>query len=112
MYICIDTVFGARSDDNPLWVSSFKGSLGHLLGAAGAVEAAFTAMALRDGALPPTLHLSTVNAQPTPKHFRHVVVEDEGDKGGLRVPGLRFAMKNSFGFGGTNAVLLLAKFKP
>jgi 3-oxoacyl-[acyl-carrier-protein] synthase II len=78
-------------------VSSTKGATGHLLGAAGALEAAFTALALHDGVLPHTLNLES----PDPAcDLDHVV-------GGPRRAPLRAALSNAFGFGGTNATLVL-----
>ena len=98
------------SRSNPLYVSSTKGATGHMLGAAGAVEAAFTVMALNKGVLPPTLNLSlSKEGQNTEEllvrpAFDHIV-------GAARqAPDLEYAMSNSFGFGGTNASLVFRKF--
>lgn len=100
---------------SPLYVSSTKGATGHLLGAAGAVESAFTALALQNHTLPPTLHLD---------HLDPAVEQAQQQDGGtsrriehvpntaLPQPHLRYAMKNSFGFGGTNASLVLGSYKP
>lgn len=80
-------------------MSSTKSSIGHLLGAAGAVEAAFTLLAIRDQVAPATLNL-----------------EDSEETTVDLVPGapkeriINIAMSNSFGFGGTNASLVLKKF--
>jgi 3-oxoacyl-[acyl-carrier-protein] synthase II len=91
---------GRTSD---LFVSSTKGATGHLLGAAGAVEAAFTIMALQDGILPPTRNLSLDDRNETEKEiaFRHVIESTEWQ--------VDAAMTNSFGFGGTNASLIFSK---
>lgn len=89
-----------RDREAPVWVSSTKGSTGHLLGAAGALEAAFTVQALVDQVLPPTLNLESLedcNAQNL-EHVRDVKKVATGT--------LRSALTNSFGFGGTNASLL------
>jgi 3-oxoacyl-[acyl-carrier-protein] synthase II len=76
-------------------VSSTKSMTGHLLGAAGAVEAAATAMAVHDGAVPPTINLDTPDPECdldyTPNEGRRLDV--------------RLALSSSFGFGGQNAVL-------
>jgi 3-oxoacyl-[acyl-carrier-protein] synthase II len=98
------SVEGDRRGGSPLYVSSMKGAIGHLLGASGAVETAFTAFALRDSLIPSTLNLSLADPTPAVGGFQHV-------KGAQAVscPELRYAMKNSFGFGGTNAVLVLKK---
>lgn len=82
-----------------LTMSSTKSSIGHLLGAAGAVEAIFTILAIRDQVAPPTINLDTpaietaVDLAPNTKREREI----------------NFALSNSFGFGGTNASLLLGK---
>ena len=111
----IRNVFGSRNNSEPrtapLFVSSTKGATGHLLGAAGAVETAFTAWALHTGQLPPTLNLDCVDpALQGEDVFRHVAersVDYAAESGGLP---LRYALKNSFGFGGTNASLVLGSF--
>ena len=82
-------------------MSSTKSMTGHLLGAAGAVEAAFTAMALRDGYLPATIHYE----QPDPACDLDVV-PNEG-----REAAIRYAMSNSLGFGGHNASIVLKKWE-
>ena len=78
-------------------LSSTKSSIGHLLGAAGAVEAAFCALAKRDGVIPPTLNLDNPSFE-TPL--------DLTPQKAVRKP-VRAALSNSFGFGGTNAALVL-----
>ena len=80
-------------------MSSTKSSIGHLLGAAGAVEAIFCLLAMRDGVVPPTINLeepeveTSIDLVPLTAKKREV----------------RAAMSNSFGFGGTNAALILTK---
>ena len=93
-----------------LYLSSTKGATGHLLGAAGAVEAAFACLSLNSQSLSPTLNLKTpvsvgdvgikVNRKIT-----HVV-----DPNFKPASGLNFAMSNSFGFGGTNASLVFKRY--
>ena len=78
-------------------LSSTKSSIGHLLGAAGAVEAAFCALAIRDGVIPPTLNLDNPSFETPLDLTPHKAV---------RKP-VRAALSNSFGFGGTNAALVL-----
>lgn len=80
-------------------VTSTKGVTGHTLGAAGAIEACFTALALQRGVVPPTANL--VDLDPG--------VDVDVVAGAPRKLPLRVAMSNSFGFGGQNAVLVLAK---
>lgn len=90
------TVFGRRVGD--VAVSATKSGTGHLLGAAGAVEAILTAAAVRDGIAPPTLNLETQD----PQVGLSVVTER-----GHRMPA-GIALSNSFGFGGHNVVLAFA----
>ena len=80
-------------------VNSTKSMTGHLLGAAGAVEAVFTALALRDQVSPPTINLRT----PDPECDLDYV-----PNAARKMP-IRVALSNSFGFGGTNATLVLAR---
>ncbi|CAN0210423.1 unnamed protein product, partial [Hapterophycus canaliculatus] len=82
-----------------LLVSSTKGATGHLLGAAGSLEAAFSILAIRDGIVPHTLNLAT----PEPP-FGFTMVRDAPARGVLDA-----AMSNSFGFGGTNVSLLFSR---
>jgi 3-oxoacyl-[acyl-carrier-protein] synthase II len=80
-------------------MSSTKSSIGHLLGAAGSVEAIFCLLAMRDGIVPPTINLD--NPDVTTKLD---LVPHTAQKRTVNV-----AMSNSFGFGGTNAALILSK---
>jgi 3-oxoacyl-[acyl-carrier-protein] synthase II len=81
-------------------VSSTKGATGHCLGAAGAVEAIFTTLAIRDGILPPTINLE----EPDPECDLDYI-PNEARKADIRV-----AASNSFGFGGHNACLVFARY--
>ncbi|MGH7081685.1 MAG: beta-ketoacyl-ACP synthase II, partial [Acetobacteraceae bacterium] len=91
----VERLFGPAAKG--LAMSSTKSAIGHLLGAAGAVEAMFSILAVRDGVAPPTLNLD----QPS----RESVID--------RVPfaaqerPIRMALSNSFGFGGTNASIVV-----
>ena len=103
---------------NSLYVSSTKGSTGHILGAAGAMEAAITIFSLYTHILPPTLNLTFEphsKSQEDNKHhdnlirssFQHIPQK------ALHLPSshqYRYAMSNSFGFGGTNASLIFKKY--
>ena len=94
----IDALCATRSQRAPpLYVSSTKGATGHLLGAAGAVEAAYTVLSIARAALPPTINLD--EPEPAPMSFEHVRTGDTP-----AAP--RAALCNSFGFGGMNASVL------
>lgn len=98
----IRTVFGAHADpgkEGGLAVSSTKSMHGHLLGATGSLEAAITALALRDGILPPTINLDDPDPQCDLDYVPHTA----------RKADIEYAMSNSFGFGGTNASVVLRK---
>jgi len=96
--MAIKSVFGDRAYDIP--VSSTKSVTGHLLGAAGAVEAIFSVMALKTGMVPPTANYE----EPDPDCDLDYVTE------GARHVGPSVALSNSFGFGGVNATLIFKKF--
>jgi 3-oxoacyl-[acyl-carrier-protein] synthase II len=93
----IRRAFGAAADK--LAVSSTKSMTGHLLGAAGAVEAIFSVLALRDQVAPPTINLEQpgegCDLDYVPKHAREMVLEH--------------TLSNSFGFGGTNGSLIFRR---
>jgi len=82
-------------------MSSTKSAIGHLLGAAGAMEAVFSALAIRDNVAPPTLNLDNPETETkidlVPKVARKRRID--------------VALSNSFGFGGTNASLVLRRFQ-
>jgi 3-oxoacyl-[acyl-carrier-protein] synthase II len=92
-------LFGDHASGGDLWVSSTKSATGHLLGGAGALEAAVCAFALRDGRVPPTLNLD----DPEPELALDFVPHEARERA------LRHTMSNSFGFGGTNATLVLSR---
>lgn len=93
----IKTLFSDHAIAGHLQLSSTKGAIGHLLGAAGAVEAIFTVLAINSGIAPPTLNLGV----PDPVFEGRFVPLCERKEMTIRA-----AMSNSFGFGGTNASLL------
>ena len=95
----VKSVFGAHAYE--LAMSSTKSMTGHMLGAAGAVEAIFTALSLHDGFLPATIHYQV----PDPECDLDVV-PNQGRKADVR-----YAMSNSLGFGGHNGSLLLKKWE-
>jgi 3-oxoacyl-[acyl-carrier-protein] synthase II len=82
-------------------MSSTKSQIGHLLGAAGAVEAAFTALAIRDQIAPPTINLDNPSVQTPIDLVPHRARPME----------ITAALSNSFGFGGTNAALVLKQVR-
>jgi 3-oxoacyl-[acyl-carrier-protein] synthase II len=94
----IRRVFGAHADRG-LCVSSTKSMHGHLLGAAGGLEAAICCLALRDGVLPPTINLDHPDPECDLDYVPHVARETV----------VEYAMSNSFGFGGTNATLVFRR---
>ena len=95
--IAIKSVFGEHA--RKMAISSTKSMTGHLLGAAGGLEAGITALALRDQVLPPTINHET----PDPECDLDIVPNRS------RKAELRYALSNSFGFGGTNGALLFAR---
>jgi 3-oxoacyl-[acyl-carrier-protein] synthase II len=96
--MAIKKVFGDSAYAIP--VSSTKSMMGHLLGAAGGVEAGIIALALHDQIVPPTANYE----KPDPDCDLDYVPE------GARRRPMRYALSNSFGFGGTNAALLMKRY--
>jgi 3-oxoacyl-[acyl-carrier-protein] synthase II len=93
------------------YVSSTKGATGHLLGAAGALEAAITVMSIVEQKIPPTLNLERIEAdsgdgRSSNRFFQHVQ-----EKAVTPTTELNAAMSNSFGFGGTNSSLIFCKYE-
>ena len=82
-----------------LTMTSTKSATGHLLGAAGAIEAIFTVLAIRDQVAPPTINLDNVAVETSVDLAPNAKRERE----------INYALSNSFGFGGTNASLLLGR---
>src|SRR5437867_12928713 len=95
--LAVKTVFGEHA--RRLAISSSKSMTGHLLGASGAVEAAYTVLAVAHGVLPPTINLE----EPDPACDLDYVPRT------ARPAHVEAALSNSFGFGGTNAVLVFRR---
>jgi 3-oxoacyl-[acyl-carrier-protein] synthase II len=94
----VERLFGNAAGD--LAMSSTKSAIGHLLGAAGAVEAIFSILAIRDNVAPPTLNLDNPSVATAIDLVPHKARRRRID----------VALSNSFGFGGTNASLLLSRY--
>ena len=97
--LAIKRVFGDHARKLP--ISSTKSMTGHLLGAAGGLEAGITALALRDQVLPPTINYET----PDPECDLDIVPNE------ARRVKLDYALSNSFGFGGTNGALVFKRYE-
>jgi 3-oxoacyl-[acyl-carrier-protein] synthase II len=97
--VAIKRAFGDHAAK--LAVSSTKSMTGHLLGAAGVVEAIFSVLAVRDQVAPPTINLHEPDAECdldyVPNTARQMLID--------------VAMSNSFGFGGTNGTLIFSRFR-
>jgi 3-oxoacyl-[acyl-carrier-protein] synthase II len=91
----VERLFGKAAAN--LSLSSTKSAIGHLLGAAGAVETIFCALTIRDGIVPPTLNLDNPSVETAIDLTPHKAKKRP----------VRTAMSNSFGFGGTNAAVIL-----
>ena len=81
-------------------MSSTKSSIGHLLGAAGAVEAVFSILAIRDNVVPPTINLDHPSVETQIDLVPHRSKKTE----------INPVLSNSFGFGGTNASLIMRRY--
>ncbi|MBZ5200453.1 beta-ketoacyl-ACP synthase II [Planomicrobium chinense] len=97
--MAVKTVFGEHA--YKLGMSSTKSMTGHLLGAAGGVEAIFTALSLKEGIMPPTINYGTPDEECDLDY-----VPNEA-----RLGDFTYAMSNSLGFGGHNASIVLKKFE-
>ena len=97
--LAIRKVFGDHADR--LMVSSTKSMTGHMLGAAGGVEAGICGLALQNGIIPPTINYTT----PDPECDLDYVPNETREKQ------IDIALSNSFGFGGTNATLVMRRYK-
>lgn len=94
----IKAVFKDKSYNIP--ISSTKSMTGHLLGGAGGIETVFTALAIQDGIIPPTINYENQDEECDLDYVPNIA----------RKSNVRYAMSNSFGFGGTNATLILKQY--
>jgi len=102
-FLAIRNVFGEHATAKGKFaISSTKSVTGHLLGAAGGVEAIFSVMALRDGIMPPTMNL--VDVDPEIAALGMDLVPNKAEKADINV-----VVSNSFGFGGTNGTLVFRR---
>jgi len=97
--MAIKTVFGDKAYSIP--VSSTKSMTGHLLGGAGGIETVFTALVISDGIIPPTINYDNPSEECDLDYVPNVA----------RRANVEVALTNSFGFGGTNASLVLKKYR-
>jgi len=97
----LETIQGLFTGCEPA-VTSTKGATGHALGAAGAIEAVFTALAVAEDVIPPTINLENPILSEGIKHVTGAPLKTKVDA----------ALSNSFGFGGTNCCLCITKAPP
>ncbi len=95
--MAVKKLFGGKENTPP--ISSIKGQIGHCLGAAGAIEAIVSIMAMRDGVLPPTINYEVADPDCDLDYVPNVAREAKIDT----------IMSNSFGFGGTNGSIIIKK---
>ena len=97
--LAIKKLFGPRVKE--IMISANKSMIGHMWGAAGAVEGIFTAKSLQEGIIPPTINLDAPDPKCDLDYVPHKARRSE----------IRFALSNSFGFGGINASLVFKKYE-
>jgi 3-oxoacyl-[acyl-carrier-protein] synthase II len=96
--MALKTVFGGHA--YKVGVSSTKSMTGHMLGAAGGIEAIFSVLALRDQVAPPTINLDNPDPECDLDFIPHTA----------RPLSMKYVMSNSFGFGGTNGTVIFKRF--
>jgi len=95
--LAIKSVFKEKAND--ISISSTKSMTGHLIGGAGGIETVFTALTIKNDIIPPTINLDNPDPECDLDYVPNIA----------RKKDVRYAMTNSFGFGGTNATLILRK---
>jgi len=100
--VAVKQVFGEHATSGKLLVSSTKSMTGHLLGAAGAIEAAVAVMSIEHSIVPPTINLDNPDPECDLNYVPNKAIKDRS---------IKIAMSNSFGFGGHNGSLLFRKFE-
>jgi 3-oxoacyl-[acyl-carrier-protein] synthase II len=97
----VERIFGNKDENKKLLVSSTKSMTGHLLGAAGSLEAIFSVKAIENDLVPPTINLDNQDEEVgNLDYVPHTA----------RKHNVEYALSNSFGFGGCNAVLVFKKY--
>ena len=100
--MAIARVFGDKTKNPNLRVSSTKSETGHMLGASGAAESVICIKTINNGMIPPTINLDNLDEEVAPLNY----VANKAVKADVKV-----ALTNSFGFGGHNAVLIYKKYE-
>lgn len=104
----IKTLF--KNSTQRIYISSLKGSLGHLLGAAGAVESILTIKALQNRIIPPSINIENLDAGFKLEQTLNLEIVANQKREFTTQNQRMIALKNSFGFGGTNVSICLSSF--
>lgn len=108
--MAIKRLFGKNVPSKKVYISSLKGSLGHLLGAAGAVESIFTVKAIQERIVPPSINIEQLDPEMKLDQAPNLEIVANQKKDLEKNTNRIIAVKNSFGFGGTNVSLCLSNF--
>jgi 3-oxoacyl-[acyl-carrier-protein] synthase II len=98
-----------KSNEN-IYVSSLKGSLGHLLGASGSVESALTALACYENIIPPSVNINQIDPELKTNEIPFLKISQDNINFSSSDSEKYIALKNSFGFGGINATICFSSF--
>ena len=99
---------GLNQIENEIYISSLKGSLGHLLGAAGAVETIFTIFSCKEKTMGPSINIETLDPDLKLEEMPFLKILQQSKT--LNDKNKFVALKNSFGFGGTNVSICIASY--